>query len=214
VLQGTFSAMVSLIPEIIVVLLSYLIGSFPTAYAVLKNHAQIEEGKEIREVKDVWSVKPTRAAVTFLLIDVLKGMAAVWIAMVLFGENFFLEASAAVSAVFGNNYSLWFGFKGSRGLATAAGTLIFIAWNLLIVWGIFWVIGKITLKNSDLASGFALILAPLLIAILPKSILTSFINASPGAIRIFVFILCFLILLKHLKPIWKALVRSESYGRS
>jgi len=206
--------MVSLIPEIIVVLLSYLIGSFPTAYAVLKNHAQIEEGKEIREVKDVWSVKPTRATVTFLLIDVLKGMAAVWIAMVLFGEDFFLEASAAVSAVLGNNYSLWFGLKGGRGLATAAGTLIFITWDLIIVWGIFWVIGKITLKNSDLASGFALILVPLLIAILPKSILTSFINASPGAIRIFVFILCSLVLLKHLKPIWKALVRPESYGRS
>ncbi|MGB9773222.1 MAG: glycerol-3-phosphate acyltransferase [Bacteroidota bacterium] len=206
--------MINLIPEIIVVLLSYLIGSFPTAYAVLKNHAQITEGKEIREVKNVWFVMPTRTAITFLAIDVLKGMAAVWIALVLFGENFFLETSAAVSAVLGNNYSPWFGFKGGRGLAIAAGTLIFIAWSLVIVWSIFWVVGKITLKNSDLASGFALILVPLLIAILPNPIIASFINASPGAVRVFVFILCSLVLLKHLKPIWKALVHPESYGRS
>ncbi|PIU45454.1 MAG: glycerol-3-phosphate acyltransferase [Ignavibacteriales bacterium CG07_land_8_20_14_0_80_59_12] len=211
--------MIDLIPEIIVVALGYLIGSIPTAYAVGKRHT----GEDITTVGSGNSgtmnsyrfTGSQKAGVLVLLGDVFRGFAAVWVALALFGPVFYYMASAALAAVLGHNFSIWLGFKGGRGLAVGAGALLLTMWPVLAVWGAIWLLGKYLFKQTHLASGFAILLTPILLVVLPGSILDRLVKpeALPSEVRVFFVILSLLLLLKHVKPIRQAITRlGESAG--
>jgi glycerol-3-phosphate acyltransferase PlsY len=74
-----------------------------------------------------------RAAVLTLVFDALKGFVPVWLCLA-FGERIGLsDISAAwvgLAAFIGHLYPVFFGFKGGKGVATAAGVLM--AWSPLL----------------------------------------------------------------------------------
>jgi glycerol-3-phosphate acyltransferase PlsY len=146
-------------------IVSYIIGSFPTAYFVVKRVT----GKDIRKegTGNVGAMNTVRATgkiylfIIVYLIDALKGVLAIFLARLLsnFGISFVnLVTAAGFGAVLGHCFSLYFKikfgkFSGGKAVATFSG--IFIALNfktLLIPWVLSMVI-SIILSGGNLFLG-------------------------------------------------------------
>lgn len=117
-------------------LVSYLIGSIPTAYVFGK----ILKGIDIRKVgsgnvgaTNALRVLGRRVGITVLLLDILKG----FIVVVLLG-NFFVNKSVlwqepnlrifmGLCCICGHNWTIFLQFKGGKGIATSFGVLLGLA---------------------------------------------------------------------------------------
>jgi len=88
------------------------------------------------------------AALT-LVFDTAKGTAAALIGAQ-WGANAMLAASAAV--VIGHMFPVWLGFRGGKGLATAFGVVIVIAWPVAVLGGTVWLAVAILSRYSSLAA--------------------------------------------------------------
>jgi len=131
----------SILPIIIITVLSYLAGSIPSAVIISK----LFYGFDIRE-KGSGNMGSTNAfrilgwkwGVIVQVADVLKGLFAVLVIAKIFDVNYNFGSSyfenqtiimiiAGVCAVIGHIYSLFVGFKGGKGINTTAGMLLGIA---------------------------------------------------------------------------------------
>ena len=104
------------------------------------------------------------AAVATLLLDALKG----WLPVVLvkwLGADYGLGggtvAAVGLAAFLGHLYPVFFGFKGGKGVATAAGVLIGISWVLGLATLATWLIVAYFSRYSSLASLAAAVFSPL-----------------------------------------------------
>lgn len=108
---------------LLVVVFSYLIGSFSSSYFLgkTKNIDIREHGSGNAGSTNTLRVLGKKyAAITFFL-DVLKGVIAVILGRRLLGENGSLLASFFV--VMGHNYPFYLNFKGGKGVATSIGVI-------------------------------------------------------------------------------------------
>lgn len=115
---------------------AYLLGSIPTGFLVAK-----ARGVDIRAVgsgnigaANTFRAVGKTAGILVLLIDALKGYAAVWTADLVL--KFFGVAEsqmepyrvvAGAFAVIGHNYTCWLHFKGGKGIATSGGAYLALA---------------------------------------------------------------------------------------
>lgn len=97
------------------------------------------------------------AALT-LLLDLLKGFFAVWLASRFFPGG---EVMAAAGAFFGHLYPIWLKFKGGKGVATYAGILFGLFWQMGVVYAVVWVGALLLSRISSLAGLLAAVSAPL-----------------------------------------------------
>ena len=73
-----------------------------------------------------------------LIIDILKAVLAIGLSKWIFGathpnEMILIALYSGIGAILGHSYPLFFGFKGGKGIATTAGTLIGIDFKLFLV---------------------------------------------------------------------------------
>jgi acyl phosphate:glycerol-3-phosphate acyltransferase len=109
----------------LIVLFSYLLGSFPTAYIAVR----LNMGHDIRKMGDENSgaanayreLNPA-AGITVGIVDAAKGSAVVLIAIAA-GMPQMIVLTAGLAAVIGHNWPVFLGFRGGRGVATALGIL-------------------------------------------------------------------------------------------
>ena len=122
--------------------ISYLIGSFPTAYVLLKKikNADITKlGSGNVGALNSFQVSSSKfIGIIVLLIDLSKGIAAGLLTKFFFPDIFWFSAISVSLAVLGHCYSPWIKFKGGKGLATAAGGAITIAPAIFVIWILFW----------------------------------------------------------------------------
>jgi glycerol-3-phosphate acyltransferase PlsY len=118
--------------HLLTVVTGYFLGSIPTGFLVARSR-----GIDIRSVgsgnmgaTNVFRTLGKGPGILVLLIDALKGAAAVIVARTFFVPLADTHPSvalvpmiAALSAVLGHNYTCWLGFKGGKGIATSAGVL-------------------------------------------------------------------------------------------
>jgi glycerol-3-phosphate acyltransferase PlsY len=96
-------------------------------------------------------------AAATLVLDVLKGFAAVAIAEALFpGEG----VLAAVGAFSGHCYPVWLGFRGGKGVATLMGIVLALHWPCAIVYAVIWLGLLATIRISSVAGMAAAVSAP------------------------------------------------------
>lgn len=118
-------------PALLVWLGSYGLGSLPTGFLLVK----WIKGVDVRRAGsgNIGATNVTRTAgavlgVTVLLVDVLKGFAAVaWLAPSLLpasSSSTALRLGCGVAAVVGHVFPVWLRFRGGRGVATAIGVLL------------------------------------------------------------------------------------------
>jgi acyl phosphate:glycerol-3-phosphate acyltransferase len=191
----------------VIVVVSYLIGSIPTAYLMVRWKA----GVDIRQAGsgnvgafNTFDVtKSKRIGIIVGLLDALKGFvvtaALVWI----FKFSFELQAAGLLAALAGHNYPVWLKFKGGRGLATGAGGMFAVGLSYTLVWCIVWVAVYSWKKDILLGNLAAIMAAPLVLLLIPGSWIESLsiANCSLSSFRIFAFVLSGVLMLSH----WDAL---------
>jgi glycerol-3-phosphate acyltransferase PlsY len=150
-----------------VCVLGYLFGSVPfglllTKVAGLGDIRGIGSGN-IGATNVLRTGRKGLAAAT-LLLDGLKGAAAVLVAQVLVGDDIALLAGLA--AVLGHLFPVWLGFKGGKGVATGLGVLIAAAWPVGLVACVVWLVVAAASRRSSLASLASFASAPVVALIL------------------------------------------------
>jgi len=189
----------------LIIFYSYLIGSIPTAFLVLKRKGIniLDEGSGNVGTLNSYEVSKSKsAAILVLITDLLKGMFPLFITLHFFGENFVYLGISVVSAVFAHCFSIWIGFKGGRGLATALGGSVLFVPQLPILWGSLWLISFWIKKDIHFANIFATF--SLLVATIFYSsffIKFSIYSSTEFEYTIFVSIVLIIILIKHIEPL-------------
>lgn len=193
--------------QVISLLIGYIIGSFPTAYVILKK----KDGVDITQsgsgnVGALNSYEVSKSKLTglvVLLIDAAKGAAAVFVVQLIFGESFLIGIISLTGAVFAHCYSPWIKFKGGRGLATAAGGALLLSIPVLILWGLIWLIAFVFRKNVHFAN-FSATLLSILLSFSSAKVLVKYTSPAPDSelqFSLFVSIMLIIILSRHIKPI-------------
>jgi acyl phosphate:glycerol-3-phosphate acyltransferase len=143
--------------------LGYLFGSFPTAYILLKKTSGIDITKTgTGNVGAMNSYEVTNSkliGIVVLMIDFLKGMIPAFIVLFFLESSFFIAALTVLFSVFSHCFNPWLGFKGGRGLATAAGGSAVIFPVLPVEWIVFWIIVYLIKKDIHTANIFATLLS-------------------------------------------------------
>src|SRR5713101_2362322 len=140
-------------------LLGYLLGSIPfglllTRAAGLGDIRKVGSGN-IGATNVLRTGHKGLAAAT-LLLDALKGIAAVLIARQL-GE--LAAVGAAAGAVLGHMFPVWLSFKGGKGMATALGVMWGLAWPVGAIACAAWLIFAALFRYSSLATLLAVVVA-------------------------------------------------------
>ncbi len=98
-----------------------------------------------------------------LALDLLKGVIAVLVAAHLWGRDAGLLAGFA--AVVGHCYPVWLGFKGGKGVATAAGVLLAANWWLGLLAGLVWLATALATRISSASALMACAVTPVIAAL-------------------------------------------------
>ena len=184
----------------------YLIGSIPTGYLLVrwKSSGDIRTmgSGNVGSLNSYLVTRSKLVGATVLVVDFLKGVAAVAVAGLL-AEGFIYLAAAGLGAVLGHNFPFWLKFKGGRGLATGAGVMIGLGWIVVLIWVTVWGIGYLATKNVNIGSAIASVLTLVLTILAPSSII---IMAKPAMASIaffkyFVALMFGIILIKLIEPV-------------
>jgi len=112
------------------IIAAYLLGSVPFGLLAAKC-----KGVDIRTqgsgnigATNVWRVCGWRFGLPVFALDVMKGLAAVWLARWLVarfgGDAAWTAIAAAMACVIGHSFPLWLGFRGGKGVATSLGVFL------------------------------------------------------------------------------------------
>ena len=192
---------------ILVGLFSFLIGSFPTAYLIVRKR----RGKDLRNegsgnigTLNAFEVtRSRRIGIVVLVVDLLKGALPVLLIAAFLSGDFVAAGTALCCVVLGHNYSPWIGWKGGRGLAPAAGATLAFNPLFLALWGLFWLAAFWKSRDVHFGNIAATVLSPFVVLLVqPTFGATSFFPIpSPYSLPSVFFILSALVFLKHIEPL-------------
>ncbi len=122
-----------------VALAAFLLGAIPFGVVV----SRLWYGRDLRRegsgnigAANALRTLGKRAAFTVLVLDALKGAAAVWLGRTVGGDT--LAAAAGVLAVAGHCWSPFLSLRGGKGVATSLGALAVLAWPAALVFVVVW----------------------------------------------------------------------------
>ena len=151
--------------SILVVITAYLLGSIPFGYLIVRRRL----GTDIRQTgsggtgaTNVSRRAGKAAGVLTLVLDALKGAAAVLIAVTLVRSGWVVTA-AAIAVIVGHIFPVWLGFRGGKGVATGVGVFLVLAPIALLCAGITFVAIVFLTRYVSLGSVTAAILIPLFV---------------------------------------------------
>ncbi|MEK9727093.1 MAG: glycerol-3-phosphate 1-O-acyltransferase PlsY [Candidatus Margulisiibacteriota bacterium] len=121
--------------------LAYLLGAIPFSaiIAKLKRIDLSNIGSGNFGATNVYRALGFKFALLVFLLDALKGTLVVWLTMSMFASPI-LHVLIGFTAIFGHTFSLFLGFRGGKGVATAAGVFgmltpipFFITFGVVII---------------------------------------------------------------------------------
>ncbi len=155
--------------DLIAAVLAYLIGSL--SFAVIVSRAlglpdPHSYGSGNPGATNVLRSGSKKAAILTLLGDTLKGVIAVVLAKA-FAAQFGISetgiALVAITVFLGHLFPVFFGFKGGKGVATAAGVLWALDWRvglgLTLIWALVFAATRVSSLSALIGSACAPVLA-------------------------------------------------------
>jgi acyl phosphate:glycerol-3-phosphate acyltransferase len=140
-----------------ILIISYLIGSFPSAYIAgkIKGIDISKEGSKNVGGMNTFTNVGKFAGVIVIITDILKGALAAYIATKL-SSHVFVPLLAVVFSVIGHNWMIYIGFKGGKGVSTFIGGLLYLSpVSFLFLYLIFIPVALLILKDSYVATAIA-----------------------------------------------------------
>ena len=199
--------------NILLLLSAYLIGSIPTAVWIGKFFYKIdvrEYGSGNAGATNVFRVLGKKAGIPVLLIDVLKGFAAVNLAYLSHyvpHSNQFtnLEIVLGIASLIGHIFPLFASFRGGKGIATLLGIVLAVhLYAALSAIGIFVVV--------LLLSGYVSLSSMTAAVLFPVIMIGVFKEKVPSLV-IFSILIAIMVLITHQKNIERLLRREESKAK-
>ncbi|HUO89836.1 MAG TPA: glycerol-3-phosphate 1-O-acyltransferase PlsY [Rhizomicrobium sp.] len=142
-------------------LIGYLLGSVP--FGLILSHAF--GAGDVRKIgsgsigaTNVLRTGNYAAAALTLLLDALKGVAAVLVAQHFWGADAALFAGLA--AFLGHLFPIWLGFRGGKGIAVSLGILLAIYWPVALIALATWILMLAAFRISSLSALVAAIATP------------------------------------------------------
>lgn len=121
--------------------LSYLAGAFPTSYLAGRLFKGIDlraHGSRNLGATNVYRVLGWKYAIPVALVDVAKGALPVWSAGAWGPDLALFPLYCGVAAVVGHVFSVFVGFRGGKGVATASGVVLALAPKALLASLVLW----------------------------------------------------------------------------
>lgn len=173
----------------LVIIIAYLLGSIPFGYLIVR----LTAGGDIRTTgsggtgaTNVSRRAGISAGVVTLVLDALKGMAAVvvagWILAVpivyvstgrsldMVGNSgltlqqaYWCLWGAAIAAIIGHMFPVWLGFRGGKGVATGVGVFLILTQGAVAFAGLIFIVIVLATRYVSLGSIIAALTLPLLI---------------------------------------------------
>jgi glycerol-3-phosphate acyltransferase PlsY len=176
----------------LVIIIAYLLGSIPFGYLIVR----LTTGGDIRATgsggtgaTNVSRRAGISAGVVTLVLDALKGMAAVvvagWILDVSlvylstgrsldmlgnsglsFQQAYWCLWAAAIAAIIGHMFPIWLGFRGGKGVATGVGVFLILTQGAVAFAGLIFIVIVLATRYVSLGSIIAALTLPLFILLL------------------------------------------------
>lgn len=197
--------------ELLMIVLAYLIGSVPTAVWVSKYFFDIDirdYGSGNAGATNTYRVLGPKWGTIVMIIDMLKGMAAVKLALLL--PNYIgndtqftnLQIGLGLAAVVGHIFPIWAEFRGGKGVATLFGLVLGISpITAVSCVGVFLLVLYLT-RFVSLSSILASIAFPVFILVI--------FNEREPLYRIFAIAVALMVMLTHQKNIGRIFRGDES----
>jgi glycerol-3-phosphate acyltransferase PlsY len=158
-------------PYVIISIISYFIGSISFSVIFSRKFAGFdvrEKGSRNAGSTNVLRTVGRKAAVITLICDILKGVAAICLALLAtviwkdLDANF-IKYIAGFCAILGHTFPIFFEFRGGKGVATSIGVLIMLDPKIGLICLVFGLILIAVTKTVSIGSVLAAILFPILI---------------------------------------------------
>ena len=207
---------------IIFLILSFIIGSIPFGLVIVK----ISGYGDIRKIgsgnigaTNVLRTGNKLIAALTLILDISKSFIIIYLAQINFKPIITEELlitlflSLGLLSILGHMFSPFLLFKGGKGIATAAGILLFLSWPCALLTLLVWLLFATIFKTSSLGALTASISAPLFFWSLKEIVNTGLL---PNSLRIsnieiyIVLIIVILIWIKHIPNIKRIIKGIES----
>jgi len=186
-----------------ILLISYLLGSFPSGFLYAKNLKGIDlrrVGSGSTGATNVLRNIGKWPALIVFIIDVLKGVIAVKIAYYFLTDNIF-QVLAGLFAITGHIWPIWLKGKGGKAVATGLGMFIALSWGVgLASFGTFLIVISLT-QIVSLSSITAALLLPIYMLI--------YVGTFNHPFTIVSFIVAIIVIWKHRSNIHRILKGEE-----
>lgn len=128
---------------------SYILGSISPSLIIGKIFFKVdirEHGSKNLGGSNAGRVLNKKAGIVVMILDVLKGVLAVWITSTMTNHHPELVMISGLAVIFGHLFPVFAKFRGGKGIATTAGVMLFIQPILipisLLLLLIFWLLTK------------------------------------------------------------------------
>ncbi len=161
---------------IIIAIIAYAIGSISFSVIFSKKIAGFdvrEKGSGNAGSTNVLRTVGKKAAALTLVCDILKGVVAILIAILIGNmvndvDKALLVQIASIAVVVGHTFPVFFGFKGGKGVATSLGILLIINWQIGLICLVFALVIMALTRMVSAGSVLAAVLFPVLTLFIGK----------------------------------------------
>lgn len=187
---------------ILILILSYLIGSIPSAYLAGRIFANVDirtVGSGNVGATNVYRTVGKAAGIGVLIIDILKGFLPVYLVGLL-GFDTIYKIIAGLGAVTGHIWTIFLKFKGGKGIATGLGIFLGITPILILISLVLSIPIVVISRYASLGSITGALFFSLLLLFFEKEVV----------VKVFGIAVSVLVVIRHLPNI-KRLIAGQEY---
>lgn len=157
-----------MILPVIAVIVCYLLGSVSFSVLLAKSLKGIDirqHGSGNAGATNTLRVLGKGPAILVLALDVLKGIAAVWIGRWLGGDSAWIASLCGIAAIIGHNWPVYFRFRGGKGIATTIGVMATLVFFPALYAGVIAILSIVFTRYVSLGSLIFVFLTPVFLAV-------------------------------------------------